>query len=97
MNKLIDRIQYVLEKDPRTRDNDDLLCSVIWFTEAEMKNNPEMAALEFLSEYSKGRFTPAESIRRCRQKLQEHYPIYRGVNYGKRKERAKNWKSLFKK
>jgi hypothetical protein len=95
MTKLISRIEYLLERDPRTRDNDDLLCATIWFVEANMKRRPDLSAVEFLRDYSQGLLTPAESIRRCRQKIQETTPLLRGTSYGKRKERAKNYTDVF--
>lgn len=78
--KTIDKVLKLLNEDARTRDNDNLLIAKIWFGEM---SSEELAgsSLDFIKKFSKGEFTSAESIRRCRQKLQEQYPGLRGKSY----------------
>lgn len=80
--KTIDKVLKQLNEDARTRDNDNLLIASIWFYEMERSDN--ISALDFLKSFAVGKFTSAESIRRCRQKLQEDYPGLRGKSYTKR-------------
>jgi oligoribonuclease (3'-5' exoribonuclease) len=81
--KTIDKVLKQLNEDSRTRDNDNLLIAKIWFSEMTPEEIGK-SSLDFLTKYSKSEFTSAESIRRCRQKLQEEYPGLRGVSYTSR-------------
>lgn len=49
-----------------------------------------MVAMDFLAEIAKGNLTNAESIRRCRAKIQEEIPGLRGKNYRARKDNEGN-------
>jgi hypothetical protein len=87
--KTIEKVMNLLNADPRTRDNDELLTALIWHRETKATS-----VLEFLTNYSERKYTSAESIRRCRQKLQEEFPGLRGKSY---MERHKvNFKEIFK-
>ena len=86
--KTIDRVMHFLNNDPRTRDNDELLTALIWHRETTTTST-----LQFLTEYSERKYTSAESIRRCRQKLQEEFPGLRGKSYTKRHK--VNFKQIF--
>lgn len=88
----IDKVMKQLNEDARTRDNDDLLIAKIWFTEVSAEDLSK-SVLEFLTMFSKGHFTSAESIRRCRQKLQQEYPGLRGKTYAARHN--VNYEDLF--
>lgn len=83
MKKTIDKVLKQLNEDARTRDNDNLLIAKIWYNEipTDAKN---YSSFDFLKSFSEGNFTSAESIRRCRQKLQEDFPGLRGKTYTKR-------------
>lgn len=83
MKKTIDKVLKQLNEDARTRDNDNLLIAKIWYYEMA-PNSENYSALDFLKSYASGKFTSAESIRRCRQKLQEDFPGLRGKTYTKR-------------
>jgi len=50
------------------------------------------AIANFLSTYVEGRLTPAESIRRTRQKIQEHEPHLRGQKWDERHAQAEDVK-----
>lgn len=81
--KTIDKVMKQLNEDPRTRDSDDLLIAKIWFTEVS-PDDLSKSVLEFLTMFARGHFTSAESIRRCRQKLQQELPGLRGKSYAAR-------------
>lgn len=78
--KLIEKVMHLLNEDERTRDNDDLLIARIWYREMPK----DIDAITFLKMYAEGKFTTAESIRRCRQKLQEETPGLRGKKWVQR-------------
>jgi hypothetical protein len=46
----------------------------------------QMSATDFLKLFSQGKLPHTESIRRCRQKLQEENPELRGLNYVQRQD-----------
>ena len=75
--KTIDKVLKLLNEDARTRDSDELLTALIWHQETDRT----LTSFEWLLKYSQKGFTSAESIRRCRQKLQEQYPGLRGKSY----------------
>lgn len=80
--KTIDKVLKLLNEDPRTRDSDELLTALIWHQETDRT----LTSFEWLLKYSQKGFTSAESIRRCRQKLQEDFPGLRGKSYLQRKK-----------
>lgn len=84
----MDRVQSLLEKHPRLRDDDNKLVANFWFNEVgETK--------DFLKNYAAGNITPADSITRARRKLQELHPHLRGEKYNERhKEEKKVRKSI---
>lgn len=92
--KTIDRIKTILERDARMRDNDELLIAFVWYYEIPEDRRQSMSAWDFLAGYSKRKFTSAESIRRCRAKLQEMHPELRGDNYDKRHKISKNFETI---
>lgn len=75
--KTIDKVLKLLNEDARTRDSDELLTALIWYKETDRT----MTSYDWLLKYSRREFTSAESIRRCRQKLQEQLPGLRGKSY----------------
>jgi hypothetical protein len=83
-----DKVKFLLKKNDRTRDNDDYLISLFWFHQLkELGKNPdELTTTDFLSLYSKGTITAAESIRRNRQLLQAEFVELRGKFYKDRKK-----------
>lgn len=78
--KTIEKVMHMLHKDPRTRDNDNLLIARIWFDEMSHQQL-QQSTFSFLVDYANSRITSAESIKRCRQKLQQEYPGLRGKSY----------------
>ncbi len=77
--KLIEKVMHILNEDERTRDNDNLLIAKIWYSESKHTD-----VVEFLKAFSAGNLTSPESIRRCRQKLQEETPGLRGKKWTQR-------------
>jgi len=87
MNVTKELVRQLLEQYPQTRDNDNLLMSIIWRGESNLFN--------FYSRLESGKLTPAETIRRCRQRLQLDHPQLRGTMYDLRqKHQAKVKKEL---
>jgi len=88
MNK--QKIAAILMNHPKSMDDDNLLQALVW--KGEMAGNPNISAMDFLRLYSAGSFTSPETIRRCRQKLQEEYPHLRGSKYKIRHDHQEKWK-----
>jgi hypothetical protein len=68
---------------PETRDNDNALIYQI-LRELDFLNLRDLTAIEFLERLKEGEYGSLESIRRCRQALQEKDPELRGVLWRKR-------------
>ena len=91
-------VRDLLFKHPETRDNDQMLVSLTWFYHIGRDEVKSLSAWDLLTKLSKNKLPNAESIRRCRQKLQEHDEDLRGKKYKERhklecevKEEIKNW------
>ena len=80
-------VRELLKNKPSLKDDDNRLCTHIWFKEIEAMNiDPyKQNTTDFLRLYAKGKFTLAPSIKRARAKLQEEEPAYRGKKYHLRK------------
>lgn len=75
-------VKDILETEIKARDNDNLLTALIWKKQLKY---PKINAQNFLDNYlAKGDMISAESIRRCRQKIQEECPHTRGKEYYQR-------------
>ena len=72
-----DKVKALLIKSPHLRDDDNKLIATYYYHESQ-SNLLKITALDFLHEFADGKFTNPETIRRCRQKLQEEYPELRG-------------------
>lgn len=75
-----EKVKNLLEKYPHLRDSDEKLTANVWYAESQGVDDK----FKFLELYSSGRLTNAESIRRCRQKIQEEFEHLRGILYCKR-------------
>ena len=90
--KLYDTVKEMLEKYPPLRDSDRLLIWNIWGKQGKLirSNDPALTSI------SKQEFMLAaspESIRRCRQKIQENFPELRASeNIQKEKDAIANQK-----
>ena len=81
-NEVKQRVRNILETNKEARDCDRLLISIIWKQDSvfiEDKN-------EFLELLINGELTSPETIRRCRQRLQEENETLRGYKYKLRKQ-----------
>ena len=83
--KKFDLVKSQLVIDERTRDNDNLLLSKIWYREFKIIDNTN-DLVNFFIALSDNKLSSAESIRRCRQKVQEIHPELRGESYLSRKK-----------
>lgn len=81
-SNVLDVVRTYLKHFPRTRDDDNMLIASIWAREVNLNFKRDcdtgMSADEFLTNFATGKFSSPESIRRCRQKLQQENPQYRG-------------------
>jgi hypothetical protein len=85
-----DKVKGLLEASANCRDDDNVLIATMWYEE-----NLAESLSAFLNDLANGKLTSPESIRRCRQKLQEENPSLRGDNYKQRhKETTKVKKEL---
>ena len=90
-------VRELLKTKPSLKDDDNRLCTHIWFKEIEAMNiDPyKQNTTDFLRLYALGALTPAPSIKRARAKLQEENPKFRGNKYNLRKSKLrKNWKKV---
>ena len=87
------RVEYLLRKTPRLRDDDFKLIATYHFNEIGRENVEKMGAMQFLSLYADGKLTSSESIRRIRAKIQETTPELRGQNYNKRQQDGEDVKN----
>lgn len=77
----IGKVESLLQSKPHLKDNDNLLLANIWASEVEEMGIDPAKVSVFLALYGLGYLSNAESIRRCRQKLQQENPELRGNNY----------------
>ena len=98
IKNLEDKVRDILIKHPETKDNDQMLVSLSWFYHLGRDKVKSLSAWDLLTKLSKNKLPNAESIRRCRQKLQETDESLRGEKYKERhklelevKEEIKNW------
>jgi hypothetical protein len=84
------RVRGILETSKFARDCDRQLIAFMW--EQDIKDfgdNPKkISAEEMLVLLVDGELTSPESIRRCRQKLQEENESLRGVKYNDRQRKG---------
>jgi hypothetical protein len=81
-NEVKQRVRNILEVNKDSRDCDRLLISIIW---SEDSFNIEDKK-DFLDMLINGELTSPETIRRCRQRLQEENETLRGYKYKLRKQ-----------
>jgi len=83
-----DKVKLLLEKTPHLRDDDFRLIANFYYFESP-HNLLKISALDFLHDFAEGKHTSPESIRRCRQKLQEDYPELRGKLWEEKQQSGK--------
>jgi len=75
------------------RDNDSKLLANVWYKQIQTK---DMTVSNFLQLMSEGVLVNPESVRRCRQLLQEQHPELRGEKYNKRFSESQEFRSKIK-
>ena len=87
-NGIKQRVKNILESNKNARDCDRLLIALIWSDDVSETENRivDMNAYKFLKMLVNGTLTSAETIRRCRQRLQEENEHLRGLKYRVRKQ-----------
>ena len=85
--KIKDLIEELLKEKPYLRDNDNKLCTHIWYRELQKTGlDPyKIPTTDFLTLYSKNKLTLGPTIKRARAKIQEENPSLRGSKYYIRK------------
>jgi hypothetical protein len=83
-----DLITSLLIRYPELRDSDSKLIANIWAKKIGLDSFYKMSARDLLQMFVDGDLPQPETIRRTRQKVQEHNPFLRGASYSDRKERA---------
>jgi hypothetical protein len=79
------KVHILLDKYEHLRDSDQKLIASYWYYEIGGSIFSAMTAHDLLKKFSEGKLTSTESIRRCRQKLQEENEHLRGKMYSHRK------------
>lgn len=82
----------LLKEKQEYRDDDNKLIARVWFDQTtDGKGNNitrQTTAHDFLLAFREGQYTSPESIRRCRQKVQEQNEDLRGASYKNRKNKG---------
>lgn len=79
----------ILTEDERTRDDDQLLCAMIW-SRLAMKQGHDVrkeTGYNFLLLYVENKLVSADTITRARRKIQEERPSLRGKKYVERQKK----------
>ena len=100
INKMIDMVKYILEKNTEARDDDILLQKVIHYNEYKRKgmeyNLKQRSWIEHLDDITEGIISRPETIRRARRKCQQLHPTTRGKKYESRKAKQSEVKEGLK-
>ena len=82
-----EKVQKLLTEYPHLRDDDNKLIANMWTAEIGGANHLKtITGYDVMSVLASSQLTNSESIRRCRQKIQEHNIHLRGKSYKKRKD-----------
>lgn len=87
------RVLKMLQEWPHYRDNDHKIIASIWLEDCRRLGIRDETVFTFLETYASGKLTNAESIRRIRQKLQEHLPEVQGKKRALKSSNQANIKS----
>lgn len=82
------RITELLTLKPELRDSDERLIANLWYSQMGKERVNGMDAKEVLRLFSEGQLVSPETIRRCRQKIQEQNPELRGKSYKARQKKG---------
>jgi hypothetical protein len=95
IKKVEEIVTEILTNSEKARDNDELLCALVWRKQVGHRID-YLTVLEFLQKMAAGKFHKAESIMRCRRKLQELHEDLRGKKYEKRRRNMSKVKDELK-
>jgi hypothetical protein len=94
---LKEKITGLLTFNKSLRDNDLELLANIWWSEAQtlqskgdIPSASNLLAFYFFRFLREGKFSNPESVRRCRQMIQENNPHLRGEKYDARHKHSEN-------
>ena len=87
-------VKGVLCEDPRTRDNDHLLCVIIWHKQlrATGYDITRMSAYDLMLKYRDKELANHDSITRARRKVQEDNELLRGDRHKERQAKQQDVK-----
>ena len=92
IRNLTELVSMKLATHTHLRDNDNRLIATVWSVQFGGKENLKlMTAFDLLQCYCLGQLSSAESIRRCRQKVQEMNPSLRGEHWHRRQVDGTNF------
>jgi hypothetical protein len=93
-NTVGEKVSYLLEHAPRTRENDSELIATYILNEIGGQELGEMTAFDLLAKIANGKITPFATIIRARQDIQKKNDELKGSEFGKRKKSVES--PLFK-
>ena len=96
IKKLEEKVEFILNKYPETKDNDQMLVSLVWMHHLGRDRAKELSAWDLLTMLSRKELPNIVSIWRCRQKLQEHNEQLRGEKWEDRQKHSKTVKKEIK-
>ena len=89
-----DKVKMLLRDYPHLRDSDNKLIANFWYQ--EIKKNNQTSLIAFLDDFANSKYTSPESIRRCRQKIQEQHPELKGRNHRFKKKEGESLRKEIK-
>ena len=86
-NEVKQRVKSILEVNKDAKDCDRTLLALIWTQDVkDLYIENGLDAPDFLRMLASGELTSSETVRRCRQRLQEENESLRGYKYKLRKQ-----------
>lgn len=97
ISNIKNKVIFLLSNYEHLRNDDHKLIASMYYHMAQLKiKDDKYTAMDFLYDFSNGKYPSPESIRRCRQKIQEDQPHLRGSSYKERHSKAKEFKTQIK-
>ncbi len=85
----MDRVAKNLESSKDCQNDDGKLIANIWYEDLKNQGVPPTEAMKIARLIGESPLTNSESIRRCRQKLQEQDPNKYGINHHRKSKEEK--------
>lgn len=93
--KIVDKVEAVLRKYPKLRDDDTLLyAAMCWYSNHDVW---EMTFGHVMQNHKDLKLPSYESVTRARRKLQEMYPDLRGKRYNERQRAELEYRNEYRK